>query len=119
MTNYSNPKNAFQRNEAERLKDKIFNKTNIENGILRWNSNDQVPPTDVLAFADFLGVAFDLDLSIETKETEQMNFLDDYINARATRSKEQIREEQAEMRAAFGTGETVVNVITGERIVLK
>lgn len=41
-----------------------------------------------------------------------------YLEARANRTPEQIAEENAEMRAAFGPGETVVNVISGERTTL-
>jgi hypothetical protein len=46
-------------------------------------------------------------------------YLDDIFNrykqARSNRSPEQIAEERYEMRAAFGKGEEVVNIITGER----
>lgn len=42
-------------------------------------------------------------------------FLKEYTVAQKNRSAEQIREERFEARAAFGPGETVVNVITGEK----
>ena len=42
-------------------------------------------------------------------------FLKEYRTAQLNRSAEQIREERWEARAAFGPGETVVNMITGER----
>jgi hypothetical protein len=42
-------------------------------------------------------------------------FLKEYRVAQLNRSAEQIREERFEARAAFGTGETVVNIITGEK----
>ena len=42
-------------------------------------------------------------------------FLKEYTIAQLNRSAEQIREERFEARAAFGTGETVVNIITGEK----
>lgn len=42
-------------------------------------------------------------------------FLKEYTIAQKNRSAEQIREERFEARAAFGPGETVVNVITGEK----
>ncbi len=41
-----------------------------------------------------------------------------WIKGREERTAEQVAEERFEMRAAFGAGETVVNVITGERTVL-
>src|SRR6056300_1216457 len=42
-------------------------------------------------------------------------FLKEYTVAQKNRSAEQIREERWEARAAYGPGETVVNIITGER----
>ena len=41
--------------------------------------------------------------------------LREYRIAQAQRTPEQIAEEQFSARAAFGTGETIVNIITGER----
>jgi len=42
-------------------------------------------------------------------------FLNEYRTAQLNRSAEQIREERWEARAAFGPGETIVNMITGEQ----
>ena len=42
-------------------------------------------------------------------------FLKEYTIAQKNRSAEQIREERFEALAAYGPGETVVNIITGER----
>ena len=42
-------------------------------------------------------------------------FLKEYRTAQLNRSAEQIREERWEALAAYGPGETVVNIITGER----
>ena len=39
----------------------------------------------------------------------------EYIQAQRNRTQEQIAEERWEARAAFGPGETIVNMITGER----
>ena len=41
--------------------------------------------------------------------------LAEYTVAQKNRTAEQIQEERWEARAAFGPGETVVNMITGER----
>lgn len=38
-----------------------------------------------------------------------------YTKAQQNRTPEQIAEQRAEARAAFGPGETIMNVITGER----
>jgi len=50
---------------------------------------------------------------VEREETDR--FIEEYKKNRANRSAEEIAEERYEMRAAFGPGETVVNVLTGER----
>ena len=42
-------------------------------------------------------------------------FLKEYRTAQLNRSAEQIREERWEALAAYGPGETVVNIITGEQ----
>ena len=42
-------------------------------------------------------------------------FLKEYRTAQLNRTAEEIAEQQFEARAAFGPGETVVNIITGER----
>ena len=42
-------------------------------------------------------------------------FLREYRTAQLNRSAEQIREERFEALAAYGPGETVVNIITGEQ----
>ena len=42
-------------------------------------------------------------------------FLKEYRIAQLNRSAEQIREERFEALAAYGPGETVVNIITGEQ----
>ena len=41
--------------------------------------------------------------------------LAEYTNAQKNRTAEQIAEERWEARAAFGPGETIVNMITGEK----
>ena len=50
---------------------------------------------------------------VEIEETDR--FIEEWKKNRANRSAEEIAEERYEMRAAFGPGETVVNVLTGER----
>ena len=42
-------------------------------------------------------------------------FLKEYRTAQLNRSAEKIREERFEALAAYGPGETVVNIITGEQ----
>ena len=60
-------------------------------------------------------------LSDATKEATEAAYniylvetINEYKTAQAARSPEQIEEEKFEMRAAFGRGEKIVNILTGE-----
>lgn len=84
--------------------------------ILRWNSNDQCPMNDMLAAWITLGMIdreqADRTSAARTAETAQ--FLAAY-----RKNPPQIDDEQLhEMRAAFGPGEEVMDVITGRTIQL-
>lgn len=111
---YENPRFPFEKAEADRLRDSFTAQASVVDGVVRWNSNGRVPPQDVLDFWRHLGMPFDHTLSSATQSQETADFLSAYrANARAPSA-----EELLEMRAAFGPGETVVNVLTGQRTVL-
>jgi hypothetical protein len=81
-------------------------------GIRRWRSNDQVPPSDCLTA---MGITSpELARMEDVRDAELTNFLAEY---RANQT-EPTAEERFEMRAAFGPGATVVNVITGRTLTL-
>lgn len=90
-----------------------IDETNDATGpVVRWNSNDQVPFDDMLQ--NFVDAGFidnqTRQNSNETRKQEQAVFLENYRkNYRGPSD-----EELFEMRAAFGPGETVVNVLTGD-----
>ena len=98
-----------------------WNKAYLDNDcIVRWKSNDRVPFADMLA--DFVEarlitqrVADDSEM---IRQDEVTKFIGEYKKAQALKTPEQKAEEMFEMRAAFGPGETIVNVITGEKTVL-
>lgn len=79
----------------------------ISKGILRWNSNDKVPPADVVALAIHLGFG----LSVEAHDAARSAELADFMNA--YRANPPAPDLQG-MRAAFEPGTKVVNVITGQ-----
>ena len=54
----------------------------------------------------------------KAREINDRRNIEAYIEGRKNMSEEAKAEEMFEMRAAFGEGETVVNVITGERFAL-
>ena len=51
----------------------------------------------------------------EARDAHTTAFLKEYRVAQSQRTAEQIAEERWEARAAFGPGETIVNMITGEK----
>lgn len=83
----------------------------MTDGVVRWNSNNRVPPQDVLAFWAHLKFPFDLVLSTAAGERETAQFLADY----RANAKPPSEEQLLEMRAAFGPGEVVVDVLSGRR----
>jgi hypothetical protein len=56
----------------------------------------------------------DVDATADAREINDAKNIAAYIEAQANRSAEQIAEERFEARAAFGAGEKVVNILTGE-----
>jgi hypothetical protein len=92
-----------------------FNQTYLENNVIRWVSNDTVPPKDILAdlcVAGYITLETLYD-SIATKNKEDAAFLDQYIANR--RKYGYSDEEKFEMQAAFA-GETVIDIFTGEEV---
>lgn len=81
--------------------------------MLRWKSNNSVPPQEVLDFWKYIGKRFNMTKSVAARERETKDFLKEY--RKRMENYEHSAEEMAEMRAAFGEGATVVNVITGKK----
>jgi len=92
----------------------------ITDGVVRYTSKGNVPPMDIVDAMCELGLISVEDWQ-ETKRVdaiETAEILENYRRRMAERTPEQIAEQEAEMRAAFGPGETVVNIITGQRTYL-
>ena len=105
-------KNAEQ--EIEKMQKRADNdeiRTNA-NGAAFWNSNGNYLPADCAEILSHTDFPFSLEETAKAREAQTAAFLEDYRRNYSGPSE----EEKAEMRAAFGTGSTVVNVITGERI---
>lgn len=83
-------------------------------GVVRWTSNNRVMPKDcreILSHTAYRDL-FSEEASRAAEDAETAAFLESYRKNYTGPSE----EEKAEMRAAFGTGSTVVDVITGKRI---
>jgi hypothetical protein len=100
---------SHREDEAERLRYQIENEAQIDDrGCLRWTrSGNPVPPwTWEDAYGEPMPARYRAEYDRVTAE-----FLEEYRANDAPPSD----EEMFEMRAAFGEGETVVNVITGRK----
>lgn len=87
-----------------------------DQGVLRWNSNQQCPMNDMLAAWIVLGF-IDREQAGRTsaaRTADTAEFLDAYRKNPPQTDAEQLHE----MRAAFGPGEEVMDVITGRTIQL-
>jgi hypothetical protein len=89
-----------------------IDETNSESGpVVRWNSNDRIPFEDMLqefVTAGWIGNQ-ELSNSLAQRKIEDRIALEAY----ARNYKGPSEEELFEMRAAFGPGAKVVNVLTG------
>ncbi len=98
--------------EADRrlsLLEKLQTETYLGNlGELRWACNDAVVPLDVFADARIAPPA----AQESARRSEVDAFLSEYRDRNAGRKHS--AEELSEMRAAFGPGARMVNVITGQ-----
>ena len=84
-------------------------------GVCRWKSNNHILPADCrekLSYSPYRDL-FDEQACKAADEAETAETLAAY-----RRSHQTTEEERMEMRAAFGTGTTVVDIISGERIAL-
>jgi hypothetical protein len=98
--------------EAFRLRAKFFNDAYLVDGVPHWKSNNQIPPKDILEFWEYSCLPFNFEQSEIARDKETTRFLAEYRES--MRNYVPSDEELFEMRAAFGPGETVVNVITGQ-----
>ena len=80
-------------------------------GVLRWKSNGAVPPIENVAAAVVQGMAVDVAACDAARDADLRLFLAEY----RANPPQPTAEDMVEMRAAFGPGATVVNVVTGQR----
>lgn len=93
--------------EAERLRDWLRNDTIEDAGILRWKTNGHVVPSST-----YRDAYCDPPIGSEQIERQEADaFLAEYRAMQIEHDEETL----AEMRAAFGEGTTVVNILTGHR----
>lgn len=75
----------------------------------RWSSNHAVVPVDACQTYE---IPADMAAQQKARQAETTAFLKEYCGRKRQYSAEDVHE----MRAAFGCGTTVVNVITGQKV---
>ena len=105
-------KNAEQEIERmQRMADSDEIRTNM-NGAAFWNSNGNYLPADAAEKLSHTDFPFSLEETAKAREAQTAAKLEAY----ARNAKPASAEDLAEMRATFGTGTTVRDILTGERI---
>jgi hypothetical protein len=92
-----------------------FGRASIVDGVVRWKSSNNVPFDDMLQDFALLGLIDEETMarSVRARQADNAIFDAEYRRQRANYVPSD--EEVFEMRAAFGEGATVVNVITGQK----
>lgn len=95
------------------VKSWLEGKAEFKNGAFRWKSSKNVPPKEIVNFWAMAGyITFaEAEASLKVGKAET----DAFLKAYRKNPPKVTAEDRAEMRAAFGAGETVVNIITGKR----
>lgn len=101
--------------EVERAVRKADENAIVEdNGAIKWKSNGSYLMDDFCEMLEYAGYQFNRKATAEARNIQVVESLKNYkLNYTGPNA-----EELAEMRAAFGEGETIVNVITGDVIQL-
>ena len=85
-----------------------------EDGSIRWIASGNYLPDDFCEKLEYAGYAFSRTATREAQDRQVDESLKAYRSQKHTYS----FEEMAEMRAAFGEGQVIVNIITGEQIAI-
>lgn len=108
---HESPRNAWETKDAERMRESLKSDAYLFAGIMRWKSNDRIPPVEILEYAEYLGYNIDLAKCKRIQDKEIQAFLEQYREACNGPSE----EERMEARAVHGPGVTLVNIVTGKR----
>ena len=109
---YEAPRDRFERERMDRVAGWLRTETDYVEGIARWKSNTRVIPPECAALAAHLGLPINLEATASARDEEIHQFLEEYRRNYRPPTGEQL----AEMRAAFGPGETVVDVFSGHKV---
>lgn len=101
----------------DELREKFSQTYFREDGAVAWKSNGRVPFEDMLTDWQELGLIEGngfVSFCLMKKSFDDKRAIQEYKEAMANRTPEQIAEERAMARAAFGEGVEITNIFTGE-----
>ncbi len=108
---------VFKRADYKKHVRMFFDAKRNHDGIFVWQANGQVPPTDVVTHwqkAELI-TPEEARAANELREQQLVEAIEQYKHAMQNRTPEEASEQAAEARAAFGPGQEVVDILTGER----
>ena len=114
---YSGALGNYWRKSARKEIEKLQEKADAgaikvdENGAASWKSNGRAIPSDCAEKLSYTTLDFSMEATAAKREAETAAFLESYRESCTGPS----AEERMEMEAAFGSGTTVVNIITGQQ----
>ena len=104
-------KEHAEKEVAENVKYADENAVVEDDGAIRWKSGNYVPD-DYCEKLEYAGYHFSRAATAKKRDIQDKKFIEEYRK----HYKGPSEEELIEMRAAFGAGTTVVDVITGKEI---
>ena len=105
-------KEHAQKEVQRLLRDDLDNLEIEEDGAAKWKSNGSYLMSDTVEQFLYGGIQISAEATARKREEELKEFVKNYRPSVPT------EEEMYEMRAAFGAGAVVVDVISGQRIQL-
>ena len=113
----------FWKQNAEKEINKIWNQASqgeillTEDRAAYWKASGNYLPAECiekLMHTPYKSV-ISAEATARAREKQDQEAIERYRQAQAKRSAEQRAEQKAEMRVAFGTGSTIVDILTGEQ----
>ena len=83
-----------------------------EDGAIKWKINGNYIPDDFCEKLEYAGYNFSREATRRAREKQDKKFIEEYKKNQS----EPTEEELEEMRAVFGKGKTIVDVISGREI---
>lgn len=107
----------YAEKEVAKLVDTVKVEATVDqDGAIKWKSNGKYVPDDVCEKLEFAGYEFDRQMTALKRDKQIDESLNQYREV--MKNHKYSEEEMIEMRNSFGSGTKVVNVLTGEEVIV-